>query len=312
MLPTLLAVVAGIALLAYAADQFVLGAARVALVKKISPVLVGIVIIGFGTSTPELLVSAFATLRGSTEIAIGNIVGSNLANLSLLLGIGALMVPLSVQSRTVTREGLITVGAMGGFALVVQGGGISKLEGGLLLAGLAGAMFVITRRSPNDPLGTETEELAESPSHRLRTEILRTLLGMAGTLAGAQLLLWGAVDLAERAGLTEGFVGVTLVAVGTSLPELVTVIQSARRRQTDLIVGNLLGSNLFNALGVGGVVGLVGAAPINAPSLTLVAAVGALVVAALAVIAMQTGRIITRWEGLALAIGYLAFVPFLN
>lgn len=211
MLPTLLAVVAGIALFAYAADQFVLGAARVALVKNISPLLVGIVIIGFGTSTPELLISAFAVLRGSTEIAIGNIVGSDLANLSLLLGIGALMVPLSVQSRTVTREGLITVGAMGGFALVVQGGGVSRLEGGLLLAGLAGSMFAITRRSPNDPLGSETEELAEAPSHSLRTEIFRTLLGMAGTLGGAQLLLWGAVDLAERAGLAEGFVGVALL-----------------------------------------------------------------------------------------------------
>jgi len=310
--PAIPAVIIGVGLLAYSADQFVLGAARVALVRRISPVLVGIVIIGFGTSTPELLVSAFAVLRGSTEIAIGNIVGSNLANLSILLGIGAIMVPLSVQSRTVAREGLITVGAMGAFAVLVQGGGISRLEGGLLLVGLAAAMFVVSRRSPDDPLGAETEELAEVSTHHLRTEVFRTILGMAGTLGGAQMLLWGAVDLAERAGLAEGFVGVTLVAVGTSLPELVTVIQSARQRQTDLIVGNLLGSNLFNALGVGGVVGLLGAAPVDAPSLTRLAAIGAFVVAGLALLAMQTGRVITRWEGLALVVGYLAFVPFLD
>lgn len=312
MLITILAVIGGVALLAYAADQFVLGAARIALVKRMSPVLVGIVIIGFGTSTPELLVSALATWRGSAEIAIGNIVGSNLANLSLLLGIGAILVPLSVTSLTVVREGLLTVAAVALFAIAVQGGGISPVEGVVLLVGLGAAIYLASRKSSNDPLGPETEDLAEASEHQFKVEILRTLAGMAGTLIGAQLLLWGAVDLAERAGLAEGFVGVTLVAVGTSLPELVTVIQSARQRQTDLIVGNLLGSNIFNALGVGGVVGLLGAAPVTAPNLTLVAAVGATVVAGLAVFAMQTGRIVTRREGIALVIGYLAFVPFLT
>ncbi len=312
MIPTILALVGGVALLAYAADQFVLGAARVALVKNLSPVLVGIVIIGFGTSMPELLVSALASLRGSTEIAIGNIVGSNLANLSLLLGVGAIMVPLSVQSRTVRREGLITVGAVALFALAVQGGGVSRLEGVGLLLGLAAAMYAVSRRSPNDPLGSETEDLVEVPAHKLGNEMVRTILGMLGTVGGAQLLLWGAVDLAERAGLAEGFVGVTLVAVGTSLPELVTVIQSARRRQTDLIVGNLLGSNLFNALGVGGVVGLVAAAPVDAPSLTVTGTVAALVVVVLAMAAMHTGRVVNRLEGVALMLGYFAVLPFLT
>lgn len=312
MIPTILAIVGGLALLAYAADQFVLGAARVALVKNLSPVLVGLVIIGFGTSMPELLVSALASLRGSPEIAIGNIVGSNLANLSLLLGVGAIMVPLSVQSRTVRREGLITVGAVGLFALAVQGGGVSRLEGVGLLLGLAAAMYTVSRRSPNDPLGSEAEDLVELPAHKVSNEMVRTILGMIGTVGGAQLLLWGAVDLAERAGLAEGFVGVTLVAVGTSLPELVTVIQSARRRQMDLIVGNLLGSNLFNALGVGGVVGLAAATPIDAPSLTGTGAVAALVVVVVAVAAMHTGRVVNRLEGVALILGYVAVVPFLN
>ncbi len=308
----MLAVIGGVALLAYAADQFVVGAARVALIKKIPSVLVGVVIIGFGTSTPELLVSGIAAFGGKTEIAIGNIVGSNLANLSLLLGVGAIMVPLSVQSRTVRREGLITVGAIALFAIVVQGGQISRFEGVVLLLVLAAALFVISRRSPDDPLGVETEDFVELPSHRMRTEITRTVLGMVGTLAGAQLLLWGAIGLAERAGLAEGFVGVTLVAVGTSLPELVTVIQSARQRQTDLIVGNLLGSNLFNALGVGGLVGLAGASPINVPQLTGTGAVAALVIVVVAVLAMHTGRVVNRLEGVALVAAYVAVVPFLN
>ena len=299
MIPTILALVGGVALLAFAADQFVLGAARVALVKNLSPVLVGIVIIGFGTSMPELLVSALAALRGSTEIAIGNIVGSNLANLSLLLGVGAVMVPLAVASRTVRREGLLTVGAVAAFALAVQGGGISRLEGCGLLLGLAGVMFAVSRRSPNDPLGSETEDLVLAPAHPFGTEIVRTILGMLGTIGGAQLLLWGAV-------------GLTLVAVGTSLPELVTVIQSARRRQTDLIVGNLLGSNLFNALGVGGVVGLTAAAPVDAPSLTVTGSAAAVIFAVIALAAMHTGRVVNRLEGVVLMVGYLAMLPFLN
>ena len=173
-------------------------------------------------------------------------------------------------------------------------------------------MFAVSRRSPNDPLGSETEDLVLAPAHPFGTEIVRTILGMLGTIGGAQLLLWGAVGLAERAGLTEGFVGVTLVAVGTSLPELVTVIQSARRRQTDLIVGNLLGSNLFNALGVGGVVGLTAAAPVDAPSLTVTGSAAAVIFAVIALAAMHTGRVVNRLEGVVLMVGYLAMLPFLN
>ena len=306
-----IALVGGIALLAFAADQFVVGAARVALIRRVRPLVVGVLIVGFGTSVPELLVSAIAAADDQAAIAVGNIVGSNLANLSLLLGLGAVLVPLVVDSRTVRREAVLAVGAAIVFAGVVQGGGITPFEGGLLLAVMIAVLFLVTKRSPGDPLGSETAELAEPATHRIGVEASRTLLGLVGTVGGAQALLWGAVGLAERAGLSSGFVGVTIVAVGTSLPELVTVIQSARRGETDLIVGNLLGSNLFNALVVGGVVGLMRSATIDDPALTVVAPLAVVVVSLLALVAMRTRHTVTRLEGVILIGGYAVFVPFL-
>lgn len=311
MFLALIAVLGGVGLLAYAADQFVLGAARVALIKQVRPLVVGVVIIGFGTSLPEMLVSAIAAAGDQAGIAIGNIVGSNLANLSLLLGVGAVMVPLAVDSRTVKQEATLALGASIIFAGVVQGGGITPYEGGLLLALMVGVLYLVTKRSPGDPLGPETVELTEPSDHRLGLEVTRTALGLAGTVGGAQALLWGAVDLAERAGLSAGFVGATIVAVGTSLPELVTVIQSARRGETDLIVGNLLGSNLFNALVVGGAVGLARSAPIDDPGITVVAPLAAVVVSLLALVAMRTEHSVTRREGALLIAAYVATVPFL-
>jgi cation:H+ antiporter len=306
----LAALVLGVALLAWASDQFVIGAARIALVRRVPALVVGVVIVGFGTSSPELLVSALAALRGEPEIAVGNIAGSNLANLGFILGLGVLVFPLAVDSQTVRREAPLTVLAMGAFAVVVRGG-IGRIEGAFLLVAMLVTLFVVTRRRTGDPLGAEAAELVGT-DHRLGVEATRTAFGLAGTLAGAQMLLWGAVELAGRAGLGEGFVGVSLVAFGTSLPELVTVIQSARRKEGDLILGNLLGSNLFNALTVGGVTGLVGPAALDAPALTGLASIAAAAQAAIVWGMMRTGRRISRLEGAMLVSGYLALIPLLR
>lgn len=310
-----LAIAAGVVVLAWAADQFVIGAARVALLRRVPAVVVGVVIVGFGTSTPELLVSALAAADGETAVAVGNVVGSNLANLTLLLGLGAIIVPLAVESRTVRREALIVVGATIAFAVAVQGG-IRRWEGVVLVVAMAASLVVITRRprpgvEPPDQVGVDVVELADTEHHRLSHEAIRTTVGLVGTIASAQLLLWGALRVAAETGLSGGFVGVTLVAVGTSLPELVTVVQSARRQQTDLIVGNLLGSNLFNALAVGGVIGLVGGPAIDDTSVTVVAAVAAVVAAAAASLAMATRRTVTRTEGAMLVIGYFVALALL-
>ncbi len=307
-----LAVVLGVALLAYAADQFVLGAARVALLVKVPALVVGVVIVGFGTSAPELLVSLSAVRSGEPAIAVGNILGSNAANLSLLLGLGALLCPIVVESRTVRREAPIAVAAMVAVAVAVQGG-VSRLEGVALLAAMAAALYLVTRRdraAAVDALDEEVEEFA-GPGHRLGVEVVRTVIGLIGTLAGAELLLRGAVDIARDVGLSEAFIGVTLVAVGTSLPELVTVIQSARRNEADLIVGNLLGSNLFNSLAAGGAIGVVHPFALDAPSLTVVAAVAGVIVGLLVWAMMRTGHRVSRAEGFTLIAVYVVLVPLL-
>lgn len=314
MLASLVFMVVGLGLLAYASDQFVIGAARVALIVRVSPLVVGVVVVGFGTSAPEMLVSVLAAVGDEPEVAVGNVVGSNLANLTLILGTGALLCPMVVQSKVVRREAPLVVAATILFAVVVQDG-FTRLEGIVLLGAMIAVLALVligSRSADDDPLGPETVELTDPTHHRIGAESVRTLLGLIGTVAGAQLLLTGALDIADRAGLGEGFVGATLVALGTSLPELVTVVQSARRNETDLIVGNLLGSNLFNALAVAGLAGVAAPALIDAPNLTTVATAVALGVAVLAWAMMRTGLLVSRREGLTLLAIYAVTLPFLT
>lgn len=309
MIVAIAAVIAGVGLLAVASDQFVVGAARIASLRNLPPLIVGVVIIGFGTSSPELLVSVLAAIDDEPGVAIGNVVGSNLANLTLLMGVGATIVTLHVDSRTVRREATLVILATVGFGIAVQGGGIERWEGVLLLIAMAAVLVFVTRGDPGDPI----DELAIAAPGRtgMGVESVRVVLGLVGTVAGAQALLFGALELADRAGLSAGFVGATLVAVGTSLPELVTVIQSARRGEPDLIVGNLLGSNLFNALAVGGAIGIVGGVGIDNPSITTIAVIAAAAAAVVTGVAMRTGLRVSRREGVALVLVYVALVPVL-
>lgn len=307
----ILALVGGIAILSKAADEFVEGAARLAVMLNISPIIVGAVLVGFGTSAPEMVVSGIAAAQGDGDLGVGNIIGSNLANLSLILGTAAVLVPISIDSRVLRKEAPLATVAVLVFAVLVQGG-ISTTEGlvflGLMAVGLA---FLLLGGGDDDTIVSEVEEMTADGDHTIGHETIRTILGLLGTVGGAWMLVWGATSLAEEFGINEGFVGVTLVAVGTSLPELVTVVQSARRQQTDLILGNLLGSNLFNALAVGGLIGILGAPEIDDTSLTIVAAAAAIAAAALATIAMATQRTVTRREGAILIGVYAATVPFL-
>lgn len=302
------ALLAGIALLAKAADQFVEGAARLAVMLKISPIVVGAVIVGFGTSAPEMVVSGIAATSGDDDLGIGNIIGSNLANLSLILGAAALIVPLTIDSRVIKKELPLATGAAVLFAILVQGG-ISVTDGIIFSVVLVAALtFLLLGGGNDESMVEEVEELAGGEDHTIGAETVRTLVGLAGTVAGAWLLVWGALELAADLGINEGFVGVTLVAIGTSLPELVTAIVAARKNQTDLIVGNLLGSNLFNSLAVGSVVAFLGDGQVSDPSLTGLDLWFMLAVCLLAAAAMFTRSVIERAEGtllLGLFIGFL-------
>jgi cation:H+ antiporter len=314
VLAALLALAAGVVLLAVAADQFVVGAARLATALRVPMIVIGVVLVGFGTSLPEALVSALAAARGEMAVSLGNVVGSNVANLSLLLGIGALIFPIAVSSTVVTREWPLTL-ASAVLLAVVAGGALSRAEGFVLLGAMAAALTWVVasgrRARPGDPLAEEVGEFVGEAPRPVR-ETIRAVLGLAGTLAGSQALLWGALRIADELSLASGFVGATLVAIGTSLPELVTVVQSARRRESDLIVGNLLGSNLFNALAVTGVAAVIGNAPVGDRSLTFDATIAGVGLTVVAGVFLITGRRVGRIEAAVLLLIYAGFVVWLS
>jgi cation:H+ antiporter len=309
----LLAIVAGLVLLVKAADHFVTGAARLSAALRVSPIIIGAVVVGFGTSAPEMVVSAIASWQGKLDIAAGNIIGSNVANLSLVLGVAALLCVMTVDSSALRREAPLSTAAVVLFAIVIQGG-LRRWESAVLLVALIGALvFLFTGpRGGSDELVSEVDEfLDDDAGISLRIEGLRTALGLAGVIAGAQFTVEGASTVADRLGLGEGFIGLTLVALGTSLPELVTAIDAARKREDELIIGNLLGSNLFNSLAVGSVAGLVGPGPLDDGTLAGLGTAVMVLVAVGAWLFMFTGRRVARTESAALLAGYLVAIPLL-
>lgn len=317
MLLSVLAAGAGLVLLAVAANQLVVGASRISLALQISPVVVGVVVIGLGTSAPELFVSGLAARRGELDLAIGGVVGSNLANLTLVLGAAAILIPVRTDVSVLRREAPLATALTLGLAVAIQNG-LSRLEAGLLLVGFAVALSIIVRasRSGSNALAAEVNEFAgEEPNddrqRRLRTESLRAFLGLVGLVAGAQVFVAGASGIADEVGLSGSFIGLTLVALGTSLPELVTSVQAARHRETDLIVGNLLGSNLFNAGAVAGLSGMVGPGSLTDPGLTVVAASLMVAAAVGGWLVLGTGHRVVRAEGVVLLVGYCVSLPFM-
>ena len=299
-------VLLGILLLTKAADEFVEGAVNVSGAVKISPVVIGAVVVGFGTSAPELLVSGIAASNGDLDIGVGNVVGSNVANLTLVLGAVALIVPLFVSKAVVAREAPLSLFAVVLFAVFTIGG-LSRLEGFVLLAVLAGTLAWIIIGGQAPPSDVEVEADAS-----LGREGFRTFIGLVGTVAGAQLLVWGAEAIAEAIGITGGMVGFTLIAVGTSLPELVTGIVAARKGETELILGNLLGSNMFNSLAVGGVIAIIADSAIEDRGLATVGIVAMVLVTAAAWMFMVTRRKVDRFEAVILLVAYLVTVFILN
>lgn len=267
----LVLIAAGIVLLWTSADPFVVAAVRLARIWGVSPVLVGALVIGFGTSAPELMVSAVAALRGELAESVSNVVGSNAANLSLVLGVAAVISPVVGQLRVIRREGAVTLLAMAALMAVAWDDALARWEGILLVAGMAVVTVFLVNWSRRDVraglAGTSPDPATEGDpvdtGRGAAPEVGRALMSIVGIVTGAWLLVEGGSRLADLFNLADGFVGVTIFALGTSLPELVTAIAAARRKANDLIIGNLLGSNLFNSLLVVGVAGVLGAGPVG-------------------------------------------------
>ncbi len=314
MLVSILLVAAGLGLLTKGADEFVLGAARLAQLLRIPAVVVGAVIVGFGTSAPEMLVSGLAAAEGDRDLGIGNVIGSNIANLSLVMGVAALVTPLVVTRSTMRREAPMAVVATLLFAVVVQGG-ISRGEGLILLTVLVVALVVLvaTARGARATLDDAETLLHVEETRHLdgKREAVRTLLGIGATVAGAQLLVTGAIDIADELGVTTGFVGLTMVAVGTSLPELVTAVVASRNGHQDLVIGNVLGSNMFNGLAVAGVTAMVSPGELSDSNLPGLATWIMLAVVVVSWLFMRTRRVVARWEAAILLVVYFGTVPLL-
>jgi cation:H+ antiporter len=293
---------AGIALLYYGGEHLVTGSTRLARALGMSPLVVGLTVVAFGTSAPELAASLTASLRGAPEIALANVVGSNIANLGLVLAIAAIIHPMSARDSFLWREVPFMIGVTVLLGALVYFGALDRLAGGFLLVLLALFLWLLFR---NDT----APEVADDPDvpRRPVRDSLQTVLGILMLAAGARVLVDGAVDLAEAVGISRRVVGLTLVALGTSLPELATVIVAALKHETDLILGNLIGSNIFNTLCIMGVTLLARPMQIDFREVQLDLAMMMLVTIAILPMLHYQGRV-GRKRGTALLIAYLIYI----
>ena len=312
----LLSLVLGLALLVWSADRFVEGAACTARHFGMAPLLIGMVIVGFGTSAPEMVVSALAASQGNPGIALGNAYGSNITNIALILGLTAVISPITVHSQVLRKELpiLLLVTALAAWQL--WDGQITRTEAFILLGVFAGLMFFTIRQgnnSPKDALGEEMEEELKTHTMPLKRALFWLVLGLVLLIASSRLVVWGAVEIAHAFGVSDLIIGLTIVAVGTSLPELASSLIATRKGEHDIALGNVLGSNLFNTLAVVGIAGTISPMQVGPEVLQRdIAIMAALTVALFAMCYgfRKQGRI-NRLEGallLACFVGYTAYL----
>ncbi len=320
---TIFLLLAGFALLLLGGELLVRGASRLAERFGLSPMLVGLVIVGLGTSTPELAASVQASLAGSPGIAIGNIVGSNLANTLLILGTAALIAPIAVGASALWRDGMVGVGGVLLLLLAGSTTGLSQLAGGAFLLILA-AYLALAYRQETAGAGasaagqrTAAAEHADPGLHPedsntaggVAVPILLFVIGTAIIIAGGYILVDAAIELAARLGVSDEVIGLTVVAAGTSAPELATSAIAAFRKESDIALGNVLGSNIYNIFFIGGVTGLVAPGPI--PGGIMTADLWVLLAASVvAIVFAYTGGRLGRREGGLLVAAYLGFIAY--
>lgn len=254
------AILAGLVVLVWSADRFVDGAAATARHLGLPPLLIGMVVIGFGTSAPELMVSALAAVQGNPGLALGNAYGSNITNIALIAGLVALISPLTVHSQVIRQE-LPVLGVMTLISLwCLFDGVISRIDAVillLLLGGFLGYSIWRSQRPGTDALQTDVEADATGQNMSLKRSVTWTLVGLVLLIISSRFLVWGAVSIAEAFGVSDLVIGLTVVAIGTSLPELASSISAVRKNEHDLVIGNVVGSNLFNTLAVVGLAGVI-------------------------------------------------------
>jgi len=260
MIAAFIAVVSGLALLVWSADRFVEGSASTARHFGMPPLLIGMVGVGFGTSAPEMVVSALAASQGNPGIALGNAYGSNITNIALILGVTALISPIAVHSQVLRKQLPILTLVTALAALQLRDGAISRLDAIVLLAVFGGLMaWTVWQglRKKEDALGGEMEQELDARAMPIRRAAFWLAIGLALLIISSRILVWGAVEIAHGFGVSDLIIGLTVVAVGTSLPELASSVIATRKGEHDIALGNVLGSNLFNTLAVVGIAGAI-------------------------------------------------------
>ena len=265
MLENIVYIIAGFLILLWSADRFVLGASVIARNLGVAPLVIGLTIVGFGTSAPEILISAVSSLEGNPGLAIGNALGSNITNIALVLGFTSLIVPMTVKSETLRREYPILLAVTLGSLVLLMDGNFSRIDGIILITAMFVIIYTITmlalRSRKTDPIVHEFED-EMPPSMTTGTAFLWFVVGLVLLLAGSKLLVLGAVNIAQAMGVSDVVIGLTIVAIGTSLPELAATLMSAWKKEFDIAIGNIIGSNMFNSLAVLGIPGAIKPGPV--------------------------------------------------
>ena len=316
MTQQILLFVGGVGVLYFGAEWLVRGSARLAASLGVSPIIVGLTVVSMGTSAPELVISVVASLGGNPNLAIGNVMGSNLANVGLVLGISTILRPLNVSTRVVTREVAVMVVITAALLPLIWNGHLGRFEGLVLVTMLVFYLTFVLRTSKTEGTGALNEYgEAATPkggglsSRTIARDLAFILLGVAGLVLGALAIRQSAVALAQALGISELVIGLTLVSIGTSLPELATCAVAALRRQADIAVGNILGSNVFNIAGVLGVTSIISPLDFSADVLRLEFP-AVMVITVLMVPIVRHRLVIRRREGVVLLSVYLALLAF--
>lgn len=322
MLEIWLPLIGGLVLLIAGGELLVRGAVQVATGLGVSPLVIGLTLVGFGTSTPELVTSVQAALSDSPGIAYGNIVGSNIANILLIVGVAALISPMVIASVALKRDGAVMLAVAIVFAVVAFAMPLGRGVGAVFVAALIAYVYLAFRQErASAPSGhgavydkslalQETNAALAPPSEPRKSLLVSALIALAGlvlVVIGGRFLVEGAVSLARGFGISETVIGLTIVAVGTSMPEFVTSVVAGLRKQGDVAFGNIVGSNIYNILGIGGFTALIAPGVVPAEIVSFDNLV--MICVSLALVAFAwTGLRIARWEGAVLLAGYLVYV----
>lgn len=312
----ILSLIGGIGLLMWSANRFIDGAAATARYLGMPPLLIGMLIVGFGTSAPEMVVSAQTALQGSPGLALGNAYGSNISNIGLILGLTAIISPIAIHSQVLRKEFPLLIGVTILAAWQLWDGEISRLDAAVLLLGFLG--FVVwsiwqSRQQKDDAYGVEIEHHLTTPEISRGRALLLLVLGLVLLIISSRILVWGAVGIAQAIGMSDLIIGLTVVAVGTSLPELASSLIAARRGEDDISLGNILGSNLFNTLAVVGIASSIQPIVVGPEVLTrdvLVMAVITVVLFLMGFSRRGNGSI-GRGKGLLLLVSYAVYTAYL-